>query len=965
MSSEPIRISQPHIRFGSDFELDLRAYELRRSGKPLKLERIPMEVLVMLIERHGELVSRDQIVKHIWGKDVFLDTDNSINAAIRKIRQVLKDDPDRPRFVVTVTGKGYRFVAPVEEPTPPRPQTVPVVPEPLPDSENLLGRKISHYRVTQMLGGGGMGVVYKAEDLKLGRAVALKFLSSELASDPIAFERLQREARAASALDHPNICSIYLLGEHEGQPFIVMPFLEGETLREWIQRAANKSTAARVKSVIELAVQIADGLEAAHHKGIIHRDIKPTNIFITNGGRAKILDFGVAKFIDAAELGEGKSTSTSVAVEGGMAALSNPHLTRTGASVGTPSYLSPEQICGNKLDARSDIFSFGLVLYEMATGKRAFSGNTATEIRDAVLNFTVLPARQLNPELPGSLEDIISRCLEKDPVKRYQTGADVRADLIQLSAISRRRFVRPLRIADRPPSTLSPLQSLPQGDQEKRWPRYLKPLLAAILMLALVAGALVAYEVATSTTKQSAIRSVAVLPLQNISGDSAQQYLADGITEEIIGRLAGIRDLRVISRTSVMRFKDTQLTVPEIAKVLHVDAILEGSVMRDGNRIRVHAQLIRAVNDEHFWSESYDRDLRDVLAMDADVAQAVTSKVEVTVTGEEHQRLRAVRPVSPEVYENYLKGKFASDKGNSKADVEESIRFFDEAIKKDPTFAPGYLGLALAYWNMGSVFMGGVAERERPKAVLAAQRALELDPDLADAHVLMALIAETQWRWAEAESEYHRALDLRPNDAAAYSGLAWWLDCQGRTEEAVTMRRHARELDPLAVSGANLGWDLFFARRYDQAIQELHSVLAVKPDDAFALWILGFVLIANHHPQAAIPELERGVSSSGRSPAVMGLLVNAYAQAGRLSDALRLLDELHRRRRTEYVPATAFVLAYLGLGNYDQSFVWLERAYKEQSYALQTLKVLPLFDPIRSDPRFVDLLHRVGLDRPN
>lgn len=261
--------------------------------------------------------------------------------------------------------------------------------------------------------------------------------------------------------------------------------------------------------------------------------------------------------------------------------------------------------------------------------------------------------------------------------------------------------------------------------------------------------------------------------------------------------------------------------------------------------------------------------------------------------------------------------------------------------------------------------MGGVAEQERPRAVLAAQKALELDPDLAEAHVLMALIAETQWHWAEAESEYHRALDLRPNDAAAYSGLAWWLDCQGRTEEAVTMRRHARELDPLAVSGAGLGWDLLFARRYDQAIQELHSVMAVKPEDAFARWILGFVLIANHDPQGAIPELEKGISLSNRSSGVVGLLVNAYAQAGRRRDALRLLDELKRRRQAEYVPAAAFVFAYLGLGNYDQTFVWLDQAYKEQSYALQTLKVLPLFDPIRSDPRFIDLLHRVGLDRPS
>jgi tetratricopeptide (TPR) repeat protein len=376
-----------------------------------------------------------------------------------------------------------------------------------------------------------------------------------------------------------------------------------------------------------------------------------------------------------------------------------------------------------------------------------------------------------------------------------------------------------------------------------------------------------------------------------------------------------------------MRFKDTQLSVAEIARMLGVDAVVEGSVMRDGGRIRVHAQLIRAASDEHFWSESYDRELRDVLAMDADIARAVARKVEVTITREEHERLAAVRSVSPEVYENYLKGKLALDRGNNKSDLEASIAYFNEAITRDPTYAPSYLGLAKAYSDLGTVFMGGVAEQERPRAVLAARKALELDPELAEAHVVMAGIAEAQWHWAEAESEYHRALDLRPNDAAAYSAFAWWLDCQGRTDEALTMSRRARELDPLAISGAHLAWHLFFARRYDQAIQELHSALAVKPDDAFALWTLGFALIANHQPQEAIPVLIKAISISNNSPALVGLLVNASAQAGRRADALRLLGELTQRRQTEYVPAAAFVLAYLGLGDYDQAFVWLEQAY--------------------------------------
>jgi TolB-like protein/Tfp pilus assembly protein PilF len=484
---------------------------------------------------------------------------------------------------------------------------------------------------------------------------------------------------------------------------------------------------------------------------------------------------------------------------------------------------------------------------------------------------------------------------------------------------------------------------------------------AAVLVVATIAFVL--YRSGSAKEKgQPAITSLAVLPLKNLSGNPTQEYLADGMTEELIGRLAGIHNLRVISRTSVMHFKDTQLSMPDIAKTLGVDALVEGSVIREGSRIRVHAQLIRGATDEHFWSETYDRDLRDVLALQSDVAQAIARKVEVTVSGEEHTRLAAVRPVSPEVYENYLKGRSALAKNNNRTNTEETIGYFNEAIRKDPTFAPSYLGLAEAYSDLASVFIGGVAERERPKSILAARKALELDPELVEAHVLLADMAQQQWHWAEAEAEYRRALELSPNSAAAYSAFAGWLVSQGRTEEAVTSCRRARELDPLAVPGTNLAWMLFYARRYDDAVQELRSVLAVRPDDAFALWILGFALIANHHPQEAVPVLEKGVSTSNRSPAIVGLLVHAYAQAGRRADALRLLEELKRRKQTGYVPAAAFVKAYLGLGEYDQAFFWLEEAYKEQSNLLQFLEVHPIFDPVRDDPRFKDLVRRVGLN---
>jgi TolB-like protein/Tfp pilus assembly protein PilF len=457
------------------------------------------------------------------------------------------------------------------------------------------------------------------------------------------------------------------------------------------------------------------------------------------------------------------------------------------------------------------------------------------------------------------------------------------------------------------------------------------------------------------------IRSLAVLPFKNLSGDPTQEYLADGMTEALIGRLSAIHDLRVVSNTSVMRFRNPQFSASDIAKSLGVDALVEGSVIRDGSRIRVTAQLIRGATDEHFWSETYDREQRDVLGLESELAQAIAKKVQVTVTGEEHERLTAAHPVAPEVYESYLKGRFSFNKSNSRADIEESIGFFEDALKKDPTFAPAYVGLADAFSDLGTVFIGAPPEETRPKVIRAARKALELDPSLAEAHVLLANTDQEQWHWAEAETEYRRALELNPNDAAAHAGLALWLLCQGRTEEALAWARRGRELDPLAVSGAAIGWILFQSHRYDEAIHESRSALAVEADNASALLTFGFALIANNQPGDAIPLLEKAVSVSNRSPAVIGVLIRAYAHAGRRSDALQLLGELKRRREAGYVPAGAFVNAYLGLGENDQAFAWLEQAYKEQSNILQFLKVHPFFDPIRGDPRFADLVRRVGL----
>ncbi|NYF90060.1 tetratricopeptide repeat protein [Tunturiibacter empetritectus] len=521
----------------------------------------------------------------------------------------------------------------------------------------------------------------------------------------------------------------------------------------------------------------------------------------------------------------------------------------------------------------------------------------------------------------------------------------------------------PLEEAELTPDTEPlPIPQADSGDRISNIPRSrLWFAFAAIVLLALLSAVWFLLRGRSKGAIQPAVRSLAVLPFRNLSGDPSQEYLADGMTEALIGRLTEIHDLRVISHTSVMRFGNPQLSVPEIAKILGVDAVVEGSVTQEGNRIRVTAQLIRGTTDTHFWSETYDREMRDALTLESELAQAIAEKVKATVTGEERQRLRAARPVAPEVYESYLRGRFVLSRGNSRAELEQSIGDFEDAINKDPTFAPAYLGLAQAYSNLGTVFVGVSPAETRPRAMLFARKALAIDPGLVGAHVLLANVLQREWQWAEAETEYRRALQLNPNGANAHAGLALWLVCEGRREEAIEEVQRGQELDPIEVSGGNVSWILFQAHRYDEAIRESRSALAVNPDDANTLSGLGFALIANNQPAEAIPALEKAIALSKGSPAATGVLIRAYAHAGRRDDALRLLAELKRRKETGYVPAAAFVNAYLGLGENEQAFGWLEQAYKERSNILQFLITHPYFDPVREDPRFMDLVRRVGL----
>jgi len=456
------------------------------------------------------------------------------------------------------------------------------------------------------------------------------------------------------------------------------------------------------------------------------------------------------------------------------------------------------------------------------------------------------------------------------------------------------------------------------------------------------------------------IRSLAVLPLENFSGSPDQDYLSDGMTEALISRLSTIHALRVISRTSAMHFKGTRKSLPAIGKELNVDAVIEGSVLRSGDKIRITVQLIRANTDEHLWTGTFDRELQDVLTLQNDVTYGIARHIEVAVSGTPAGPIATPRMVAPAVYESYLKGRFAMHKG-TRAGLEEAVQHFQAAIDADPTFAPAYAGLASTYSALGLVFYGQPPADTRPKVLLAARKALELDPELSEARAELGDALQKDWHWAEAEAEYRRAIELSPNNAAAHGGLALWLLCQSRTEEALASARRAQELDPQKFNGAQVGWILFHGRRYDEAIRELRTALAIDPKDAMTAWFLGFALIATEHFDEAITTLERAASLSNRSSAVLGVLVHAYARAGRRAEALRVLDELNRRRNSGYVPPAAFLNAYLGLGDKEQAFTWLERSAEEHSNIVQFLKSHPFFDLIRNDPRYAAFLRRANL----